>query len=58
MTGILPHKNNDVNLGFEDFLQLFNATLDKHGPITEFTKKEAKHKLKSWVTKGIKKSVS
>ena len=50
--------NNDVNLGFEAFLRLFNATLDKHAPIKEFTKKEEKDKLKPWVTKGIKKSMS
>ena len=31
--------NNDVNLAFEAFLRLFNATLDKHAPIKEFTKK-------------------
>ena len=58
MTGLLPHKNNDVNLGFEAFLWLFNTTLDKHAPIKEFTKKEEKDKLKPWVTKGIKKSMS
>ena len=54
-------QNNDVNLGFEAFLQLFNTTLDKHkmhSPINEFTKKEEKDKLKPWVTKGIKKSMS
>ena len=51
-------QNNDVNPGFEAFLQLFNATLDKHAPIKEFTKKEEKDKLKPWVTKGIKKSMS
>ena len=51
-------QNNDVNLGFEAFLRLFNTTLDKHAPIKEFTKKEEKDKLKPWVTKGIKKSMS
>ena len=51
-------QNSDVNLGFEAFLRLFNATLDKHAPIKEFTKKEEKDKLKPWVTKGIKKSMS
>ena len=35
-----------------------NTTLDKHAPIKEFTKKEEKDKLKPWVTKGIKKSMS
>ena len=34
-----------------------NATLDKHAPIKEFTKKEEKDKLKPWLTKGIKKSM-
>ena len=48
-------QNNDVNLGFEAFLRLFNRTLDKHAPINEFTKKEEEDKLKPWVTKGIKK---
>ena len=33
------HKK-DVNLGFEDFLRLFNTTLDKHEPIKELTRKE------------------
>ena len=33
-------QNNDINLGFEAFLQLFNTTFDKHAPIKEFTKKE------------------
>ena len=30
-------KNNDVNLGFETFLRLFNTNLDKNAPIKEFT---------------------
>ena len=34
--------NNDVNLVFEAFLQLFNTTLDKHAPIKELTKKSKK----------------
>ena len=51
-------QNSDVNLGFEAFLRLFNATLDKHAPIKEFTKRKEKDKLKPWVTKGIKKSMS
>ena len=50
--------DNDVDLGFEAFLRLFNTTLDKHAPIKELTKKEEKDKLKPWVTKGIKKSMS
>ena len=50
-------QNNDVYLGFEAFLWLFNATLDKHAPIKEFTKKEVKDKLKPYVTKGMKKSM-
>ena len=33
-------QNNDVNLGFEAFLRLFNTTLDKHAP----TDKNRKHK--------------
>ena len=36
--------NNDVNLGFEAFLRLFNTTLDKHTPIKELTKKKEKDK--------------
>ena len=35
-------QNNNVNLGFETFLRLFNTTLDKHAPIKEFTKKKKK----------------
>ena len=35
-------QNNDVNLGFEAFLRLFNTTLDKHAPIKKFTKKKKK----------------
>ena len=35
-------QNNDVNLGFETFLWLFNTALDKHAPIKEFTKKKKK----------------
>ena len=54
----LATHNNDINLGYEAFLRLFNTTLDKHAPIKEFTKKEEKDKLKPWVTKGIKKSMS
>ena len=50
--------NDDVNLGFEAFLRLFNTTLDKNTPIKEFTKEEEKDKLKPWVTKGIKNSMS
>ena len=36
----LTTHNNDVNLGFEVFPQLFNTTLDKQAPIKELTKKE------------------
>ena len=50
--------NNDVNLGFEAFLCSFNTILNKQAPIEEFTKKEEKDKLKPWVTKGIKRSMS
>ena len=50
--------NYDVDLGFEAFLRLFNTTLDKHAPIKELTKKEEKDKLKPWVAKGTKKSMS
>ena len=49
--------HNDVDLGFEAFLRLFNTTLDKHIPIKELTKKEEEYKLKPWVAKGIKKSM-
>ena len=45
-------QNNDVNLGFEAFLRLFNTTLDKHATVKEFTKKEEKDKLKPWVIKS------
>ena len=51
---IFATHNDNVNLGFEAFLQLFNTTLDKNAPIKEFTKIEEKDKLKPWVTKGIK----
>ena len=51
---IFATHNNDVNLGFEAFLRLFNTTLDKHAPINELTEKEAKDKLKPWVTKRMK----
>ena len=34
--------NKDVKLGFEDFLWLFNTTLDKHATIKELTKKKKK----------------
>ena len=57
MTGLLSHTTMmDVDLGFEAFLWLFNTTLDKHAPIKKLTKK--KKKIKPWVTKGIKKSMS
>ena len=35
-------QNNDVNLGFEAFLRLFNRALNKHAPLKEFTKKRRK----------------
>ena len=41
----LATHNNDINLGYEAFLRLFNTTLGKHAPIKEFTKKEEKDKL-------------
>ena len=46
-------QSNDINLGFETILWLFNTTLDKHASIKELTKKEEKDKLKSWVTNYI-----
>ena len=51
-------QNNDVNLGFEAFVRLFNTTLGRHALIKEFSKKEEKDKLKPWVAKGIRKSMS
>ena len=30
--------SNDVNVGFEAFLQLFNTTVDKHAHIKELAK--------------------
>ena len=38
------HKN-DVNLGFEAFLQLFHAVLDKHPPIKKELTKQKKNGL-------------
>ena len=52
--GLIPWRT--LCLGFEAFLHLFNTTLD--APIKELTKKEEKDKLKPWVTRGIKKSMS
>ena len=43
--GTFATHNNDVNLGFEACLGLFNTTLDKHAPIKEFTKKKKKKKI-------------
>ena len=34
--------SNDVNLGFEAFLQLFNTTVDKHAGIKELAKKRGR----------------
>ena len=35
-------RNNDVNLGFEAFLRLFNTTLNKHAQIKGLTTKKKK----------------
>ena len=51
-------ENNDIDLGFETFFRLFNKALDRHAPIKKSTTKEEKIKSKSWITKGIKKSIS
>ena len=50
--------NNNASLDFEAFLSLFITTLNKHGSIKKLTKIEEKDKLKPWVTKGTKKSMS
>ena len=34
--------NNNLNLGSEAFLRLFNTTLEKHAPIKQFIKKMKK----------------
>ena len=48
-------ENNDINLGFETLLRLIDKMLDKHAPVKKCIRKEKKL---SWVTNGIKKSIS
>ena len=49
-------ENNDENLGFETFLQLFQSILDRHIPIKKWKRKKENIKSKPWVTKGLSNS--
>ena len=44
----LATENNDVDLGFETFFELFSRTLDKHAPYKEIRKKNEIITLRPW----------
>ena len=48
--------NTDVNLSFEIFLRLIGKIIDKHAPMKKQVEKN-KEKIKTWVTRGIRKSM-
>ena len=49
--------SDNVNDSFNSFHKCLINTLDKHAPLKNITRKEAKLKLKPWLTTGILKSI-
>ena len=50
-------KQPNANVLCDEFIDIFNRTLDKHAPLRKLTKRERKLKEKPWITKGILTSI-
>ena len=48
---------NDVNKSFSVFYNKLNKLLNKHAPFKPISKRKKKRLLKTWVTKGTRKSI-
>merc|ERR1712002_1017070 len=49
--------NQDVNLLWNKFEDIFSKTVFSHAPLRSMTKKERRFRSKPWLTKGIIKSI-
>ena len=54
---LLLLENNNPDYSFEQFFKRFNELLDSHVPLKRFSKRQLKSVSKTWITKGIKKSI-
>jgi DNA-binding ferritin-like protein len=49
--------SSEVNLMFDDFYSKLSATIDKHAPLKQLSKKYIKYLSNPWITAGIKTSI-
>ena len=49
---------HDANHSFEQFLKKINDILDKHAPLKYMSRKQQKNISKTWITKGLLKSIN
>ena len=54
---VLEINKKDVDFSFSKFFETFNNLLQKHAPIKKLSNKDKKAMKKSWITKGILKSI-
>ena len=58
LTGIsISNSSNNVNKFFSSFYNKLNKLTNKHAPLKNISKRKAKQLNKSWITKGLKKSI-
>ena len=55
---VLDLQKENVDQSFSKFFEIFKNTLQKHAPLRKLTKKEKQLHKKTWITKGILKSVN
>ena len=49
--------SSEVNLMFDDFYSKLSATIDKHAPLKQLSKKDIKYLSNPWISAGIKTSI-
>ena len=54
---VLEINKKDVDFSFSKFFETFNNLLQKHAPIKKLSNKDKKTMKKTWITKGILKSI-
>ena len=55
----LPININEIDIYMDKFINIFQliGLLDKHAPLRKRSRKELTLKIKSWITKGLLKSI-
>ena len=54
---VLEINKKDVDFSFSKFFETFNNLLQKHAPIKKLSNKDKKTMKKTWITKGMLKSI-